>query len=96
METDDYDTIKECKTFALNPAYLTSVICIKSCVSHYLEIGADWGPAFVADLAEMISIQEKEKDLSNSRTFFIGELDYENLEPLGYTQGKADMQTIVA
>ena len=61
-----------------------------------LEIGAGWAPAFVADLGEMIFIQEKEKDLSDSRTFFIGELGYENLEPLGYTQGKADMQIIFA
>ena len=44
----------------------------------------------------MIFIQGKEKDLSDSRTFFIGELGYENLEPLGYTSGKADMQIIVA
>ena len=72
------------------------MICINSCVSHYLEIGAGWGPAFVADLAEMISIQEKEKDLRDSRTFFIGELGYENLEALGYTQGKVDMKIIVA
>ena len=55
-----------------------------------LELGPSWAPVHIADLSEMISIQDKEKDLSDLRSFFIGELGYENLESLGYTQGKAE------
>ena len=56
--------------------------------SFITDLGAGWAPAYVEDLEEMILIQEKEKTLSDVRTFWVRQLGYENLEALGYGTGK--------